>query len=469
MFVVTVKLAETGLREITPIEAETFLQAYPAQLEIAMDNNFFEFIETTKDIAKPENYELYYNTVRKFSLLRDIEAQGMDIQKWYGGENETEANARLNKFTIKDILNDIETAQSKLRSKYDVDFVRNKLGAGDDVEELLAEFDEIPAFGAFRSSPYLTALYMGICRGHLQMHSAGSGQGKSIYSVMDATYLSAGELWDEAKQDFVPNLNARGPALFIATEMDLRREIKPKFLASVSGVPTNTITQGKSTKAERERILYAGEVLKQSGMYLVDMPDFTSKSVEQKIHEYVDSKGVETVVFDYLQLNSPLGQEYKANSGGVPSREDLVIRGLATDLKAYAERYNVRLITSSQLNGNEKTMEFPDESCLSSAKSIKQKLDAGCIIMSLSDRPKEAKIVEPYIASMRKGVGNNRPPKPNIVTYIYKARHGIYGEQKLKIFSYFDRGLLRLTDYCVLDQYNKPVNIPIPKLEAEHG
>ena len=465
MFVTAVKLAESGIQEIDPIEAENFLQSYPTQLEIANDSNFFEFIATTKELAKTENYESYYNTVRKFSLLRDLQSQGVEIKPWYDGDTEVEANAKLNKFTIEDILSHVESAQAQLRSKYDVNFVRDEECAGEDIEGLLAEFDEAPSFGALRSSPYLSQLFLGLNRGHLQMHSAPSSTGKSRYSAMDLAYLSANRMWDEDAQDFVKNLNYTGAGLFIFTEMNLRREVKPLFLSALSGVEYNIITKGQTTKAERERILEAGEIMKECNLYLVDMPDFTSKSIERKIHEYVDRFGVENVVFDYLQLNSPLAEEYKTRNGGVPSREDLVIRSLATDLKAYAERYNVRLITSSQLNGNEKTMDFPDESCLSSAKSIKQKLDGGCIMLSAVDRPKEMKLAEPYIAQYRKGFGEDRAPMPNLITYVYKSRFGELASQKLKIFSYFDRGKMKMFDYCVLDSYNRLVSVPKPVIK----
>lgn len=467
MFVVAVKLGENGIKEVTPIEAENFLKSYPSQLEIANDSNFFEFIETTKELSSQGNYELYYNTIRKFSLLRELKAQGIEINRWYDGPTEVEANAKLNQFTIKDILSELENSQAKLRSKYDVDFVREEECAGSNIEELLAEFDEAPAFGAFRSSPYLTQLFMGLNKGHLQMHSAPSSVGKSRYSAMDLSYLSANRMWDEDSQDFIINKNYSGSGLYIFTEMNLRREVKPLFLSAISGVPYNVITKGLSSKEERERILEAGKIMEECNLFLVDMPDFTSSAIDRKIHEYVDNYGTENVIFDYLQLNSPLAEEYKNRNGGVPSREDLVIRSLATDLKAYAEKYNVRLITSSQLNGTEKSNDFPDESCLSSAKSIKQKLDGGCIFLSAKDRPKELKLVEPYMSKIRKGLGEDRTPMPNLITYVYKSRFGEYADQKLKIFSYFDRGLMRIKDYCVLDNRNNIVSLPKPVIKGE--
>ena len=160
------------------------------------------------------------------------------------------------------------------------------------------------------------------------------------------------------------------PGLFILQDV-YKKKINP-ILSAVSGVDNNKILNGQLSKEEKNRVIKAGDILTQSQILICDMPDFTSKSIERKIKSAVEGMGVENVVFDYMQLNASLAEEFKQRNGGVPSREDLVVRSLATDLKAYAEKYNVRMITSSQLNGNEKTMDCPDESCLSSAKSIKQ-------------------------------------------------------------------------------------------------
>lgn len=457
------KLAESGANQATEIEIDNVLQAHPTQYETAQDNNFCEFVATIRELANVDNYAVYYNEVRKFSLLRDLKENGYDVSKYYDELDEAESGKNLAKVDMRDILNAVELDQLKLRNKYDVNYTRDEMQAGEDTESLLEEFEEVPSFGAFRASPYLTQLFMGVNKGNLQMHSAPSGVAKTRYSIMDLCYLSSPYLWDEEEEEFVENPNYCGKGLFIHTEMNQRRELNPIFLACVSGVENNRITQGQLTSDEKERVIHAGEILKEN-ICLSDMPDFTSATIDRKIKEKVEGFGVENVVFDYLQLNGSLGEEFKQKYGGVPSREDLVIRALATDLKAYAEKYDVRLITSSQLNGNEKNIAFPDESCLSSAKSIKQKLDAGCIILSAKDRQKEVKKAEPFLK--RKGFGDGREKMPNIVTYVYKSRFGLYADQKIKVFSYFDRSVMRLKDYVCLDAYDQVVNIPMAKIKG---
>lgn len=465
LYVCAFNVAKTGCSDITEIEIDNFVSKYEAQKEILEDGNFAEFINTVKELSSLDNFEYYYNIVRKFSLLRELKEQGITIDDYYDEtKDEVIAQQEFEKWSIQDILSNVESKTDKLKTKYDTRYVRDEMLAGSNTEDLLNEFSVAPSFGAFRSSPYLTQLFMGLNKGHLQMHSAPAGVAKTRMSIMDLCYLSSKYLWDVEANEFIENKNYCGAGLFIATEMNLRREINPIFLACISGVENNKITNGQLNKQERERVLQAGEILQDSKLFLTDMPDFTSKSIEHKIKEMTEQNGVENVVFDYLQLNSALAEEFKQRNGGVPSREDLVIRSLATDLKAYAEQYNVRMITSSQLNGNEKEMSFPDESCLSSAKSIKQKLDAGVIYLSAKERAKEMKIAEPLLNAKRRGFGEDRVPMPNIIGYVYKSRFGLYSDQKTKIFSYFDRSIMRITDFIVLDAYNIPIKIPRPVL-----
>ena len=108
---------------------------------------------TVKELCSPESFELYYTTLRKFSLLRELKEDGYNIADYYDEMlDETEQMAKLNKWTIGEILTDIEFKSAKLRTKYDVKYVRNEIKAGENVAERLAAFKEQPSFGALFQS-----------------------------------------------------------------------------------------------------------------------------------------------------------------------------------------------------------------------------------------------------------------------------------------------------------------------------
>ena len=181
LFVAGQKIAASGATDIGYIEVDNFISAYEAQQEILVDGNFSEFIDTVKELAVLENFEYYHTIIRKFTLLRDLKNNGYDISKYYDEtEEEDVAQKQLDQWTIKDILDNIDQEATLFRNKYDINFVRNQMVAGEDTEDLIAEFEQAPAFGSFLTSPYLTQLYMGLCRGHLIMNSSPAGTGKAL-------------------------------------------------------------------------------------------------------------------------------------------------------------------------------------------------------------------------------------------------------------------------------------------------
>lgn len=465
MYLGIVKLFNNGCQEITPIDMDNILQSHPASAEVANDNNYMEFMETTKLLAIVENYEHYYTVVRKFALLRELKDSGIDIKEFYEElQDENEQAAKLEKLSIQDILNEVELKGIKLRSKYDVKYVRTEMVAGEDTEGLIEEFEQAPAFGAFLCSPYLTQLYMGWCRSHLIMESSGSGVGKTRMSIADLCGVAVDQHWDDNAQDFVDNSNYQGPGLFIHTELTSRSEINPMFLACISGVDVKHITQGILTHEEKLRVLKAGEILQTNNMHIVDMADFTCQTIDRKIKECVESYGMQYCVFDYVQLNSAVTQEYRQCTEA-QAREDLILRNITLELKDMAQKYLVAIKTMTQLNGVEKTLDFPDESCLSGGKSQRNKLDAACITLPVKDRIKEFKRIEPYLK--RKGFGADSRLEPNVVSYVYKSRFGQWADQKIKVWRYFDRARFRNIDLFCTNQYDEIVNIPKPVLEGE--
>lgn len=459
------RLYNEGVSEVTEIEVENIVKNKPVYFEVLQDNNYIDFINTSKELAVIENFDYYYNTIRKFALLRDLKDNGIDINEFYDElQDENEQAAKLEKLSIQDILNVVELKGIKLRSKYDVKYVRGEMVAGEDTESLITDFEQSPAFGAFLCSPYLTQLYMGWCRGHLLDESAPSGVGKTRIAVADLCGVSVDKLWDDEAQDFIYNPNYQGPGLFIHTELATRHEINPMFLACIAGVEVKHITQGLLSHDEKLRVLKAGEILQANNMRLVDMADFTCQSIDRKIKECVEGYGMQYCVFDYVQLNSAATQEYRQNTEA-QAREDLILRNITLELKNMAEKYMVGIKTMTQLNGNEKTMDFPDESCLSGGKSQKNKLDAACITLPVKDRVKERKRIDQYLK--HKGFGANSLIEPNVVSYVFKSRFGEYADQKIKVWRYFDRSKFRNIDLFCTNQYDELANIPKPVLEED--
>lgn len=446
------RLYNEGVAEITEVEIENIVKNKPAYFEVLQDNNFYDFISTVKELSVIENYDYYYTVVRKFALLRDLKDNGIDIKEFYDElQDENEQAAKLEKLSIQEILNVVELKGSLLRNKYDVKYTRDEIVAGEDTQGLIDSFKERPSFGACLQSRYLSTIWNGWSRGHLILRGGPSSSGKSRCSVADLCQVGMLELWDDEIGDFIVNPNYQSPTLFIATEQELRTEVEPMFLASVANVEYRKITSGTMTHEEELRVLKAGEIIKQSGLTITSMPNFTSKSLQRKIKEQVEVNGVQYMVFDYMEIQSELSAEFKAMSAVTP-RQDLVLLNLTADLKMYAEDFNIGILTGCQLRDDWKEARFVDESYLSGSKAMKNKIDNGSIILPTTYLKKDMKILESSFN--RRGFGENRTKLPNICETIFKGRYSIYGDRRLKLWSYFDRGTFRRHDFFVTDDDN---------------
>lgn len=451
LYVVIYNLSINGCKSISIMDIEEWLRPYQAQYNIYKENNGDEYIQTVIELVNAENFESYYKQFRKFSCLREYKEKGFDIRKFWD-EEKTESSQieNLNKYTIEEIINEFGAIQETIKYKY-TQMVSEEMKCGDGFELIKEQFKETPYFGAIMCSPYQTMLYRGWCRGHLLLRSAPSGFGKTILAVGELCNVCATELWDEDVGDFVVNPNYQEcGGLFINTEMDLSTELTPMFIAYISNVSRSIIMDGKyESKEQEERVDRAIEILHESDIYLIDDPKFTLESIESTIKKYVYNNNVGYVIFDYLQDNGIIGKEMKKTHEVVA--RDTIILNMAEELKTWAREYNIGIYTSTQLNGNEKTNDIIDEGCLSGGKAVKNKVDAGNIIMY--PRKKELTIFDKI--DERKGFGNVRP---NLISHNYKVRFGKYGSN-IKIYQYADLGTGRITDLCCTNVINQPIKI----------
>lgn len=84
------------------------------------------------------------------------------------------------------------------------------------------------------------------------------------------------------------------PTLFIATEQD-RSEIQTMMLAFLSNVDEDHILRGQYLEGERDRVLKAAEIIKNSPIWVEELPDFSLQDVENKIKKNIRERDVKYV------------------------------------------------------------------------------------------------------------------------------------------------------------------------------
>ena len=181
--------------------------------------------------------------------------------------------------------------------------------------------------------------------------------------IADACNFACGEIYDTDFGMWIKN-GAKLPTLFIATEQD-KGEVQTMMLAFLSAVNEEHILNNKYLDGEEERVHRAAEILKDSPIWVEEIPDFSLLDIENCIKKYIREKDVKYAIFDYLHSSMKILEEVTKRSGGVKLREDNILFMLSTKLKDICNKYSVFIMTATQLNGqaNGET-ETPDQTLL---------------------------------------------------------------------------------------------------------
>lgn len=475
VFGVCKNLAIKGARNIDIIEVEEFLKNYETQYNVYKENNGSEFINTIKQLGEnsKDNIDYYYSNVRKNSLLREYDNNGFDIKEIWDVDKSIEINENsLDKWEIETICDFFDKKQSEINKKYRLSSYTEEMIVGDGVEELLDEFEESPMIGAGLVSPMLNSLYRGWCKGHLILRGSPSSFGKTTMGIADACNVSSLKIWSDEKKDFIDNPYYQGMGAYCHSEQKMRNEIQPRFLSTISGIPYNIILDGAFKPDEKERLIEAGHIMKESNFKLINYPEFTSSGIKELIRD-LSLNGYEYFTQDYTWNNFYIISDLKKINGNNVIREDQALLHFIDTLKSSAEQYDMAVATMIQLNGRQNEVELVDESCLFGSKSIKTKLDNGSIYMQ--PRKKELSQVELLIAKWNKK--NNPNPfgnmiYPNAVSHTFKTRYNRYG-MNLKVWHYVDNSIGKMTDMFCTTWNNEPLTdkdgktFELPKLYIE--
>lgn len=450
-------LVASGAEEIDSVVIDTFLRNYPEQYNVCKQYDFMSFIPEIKRVTSDKNVAYYYEIVRKFAMLREYKATGFDIHEIYD-ETKDEASQRnkLNSISLRDIDEYFESKRLAIKRNFiSTDNVEH-YKAGDDFEFTKETFKVTPRLGLSFQSPYLNDVYRGIMG--LTLRSGASGSGKTTLSIGDACMSGVKYYYDLEKHKYITNKSYIGNVLFINTEMDLREELDIMFISWISGVSRNKIMDGIYHGDEEERVDKARQILELSGIYVVDNPEFTAKTLEEIIEDYIINKNVKLVVFDYVQNQGYVANEL-AEESGIPMREDMVLLTLTDRLKQLSRKYNIPILTGTQLNGRELEMPYPTEACLAGGKSQVRKADCSMIITPLTE--KQMNEIEPYIATY------SDLPKPNLIVHNIKGRASRFPKY-IRVYQYVDLGTGRSQDLYVTTKDLQPIT-SIEKLKIYHN
>ena len=91
VFYAIFNMAQNGAEKITPQDIDLYLNQYEAQYEFYKKEKGYEFVTQCYQTAEgtdQHQFDFYYNRLKKFSVLRDLEAIGIDTTAFYNTEQD---------------------------------------------------------------------------------------------------------------------------------------------------------------------------------------------------------------------------------------------------------------------------------------------------------------------------------------------------------------------------------------------
>lgn len=448
-------LAHHGAKQIDSIDVYNTAEKYQNIIEIFNENNCKDFITTIKQLSSQDNIELYYNNVKRMSLLRKYDKLGYDISRFYDVDNDKDLSAGK---SVDEIIEYYEGQLVKIKKEFYKNSNIEEIKAGDGFEDVKAQFMKEPMYGASSFSLYANTATRGWVDKQLTIYSIPSGVGKTTIGLYNLVKVCCPEIWDyDSKQYVINKCCEHQGGLYIQYEMDSQYEVTPKIIASISGVPTFHILNGQYDKGESERVDKAIEILKQSNIYLVTMPSFTVGLIENYVKDYVINHNVKFCIFDYVSEQASVSSDI-AKQNGVQTRSDQVLSTIASKLKDIAVECKVAIMTFTQTNANANNQEYMDAGCVAGSRSVQNKADIAGVIMPL--RKSEEEVCD----MMMQSKFPNSEMRPNRILHLYKMRFSSE-QQGIKIWFNLNLNTGYVTDFFVTDKYNKPYEMDKTRLE----
>lgn len=450
---------QLGAKELNLHVVEDYLANRPKALATYKANNGTEYLLKIADVANPLVFDYNYHRMKKFTLLRAYENLGMDLS-WYLDENSLdmkrlqEQRDKFDNDSLEDIANLINDKIEAIKMEYVQTVDGAEAQIADGLDEFLESLKTTPSLGYPLYGKFINTITRGARLGKFFLRSAATGVGKSRSMIGDACFIGCSQMYDLTQNKWV-TLGAPQSVLYIATEQTID-EVQTMCLAFLAGVEEEHILLNNYYLGEIERIDKAKQLLKQSKIRFVCLPDFSMNDIENTIKKHIREYGVQYCFFDYIHSSAKILTEVGGGAKVKGLREDNVLFLLASKLKDICVQYGVFILSSTQLNADYKESETPDQNLLRGSKAIADRIDLGMILMEVTKVDKE---------KINSFCVKNGVPVPNIKLSVYKNRQGRW--KGIYLWMNAERGMCRFDGMFCTDWNYNPIDMEDIKITVE--
>ena len=415
-------LHQLGVRKISSANIEDYLESRPKKLAVYKANRGSEYLEKISENSQVAAFNYYYHRLKKMTLLRLYNEEiGMDLSWLYDLNNIFDQKKKqaqedwLDNHTEQEIIDLIDEKIDNIKISYSGGAADGIIQAGKGGRQLFEQLKNNPDIGYPLYGRLINTVFRGARLGKFYLRSAATNVGKSRAMAADACYIGCDEIYDLEKKQWVSTGPAQ-PTMYVMTEQEFD-EVQTMMWAFLSGVNEEHILTYKYVGDEEERVLHAIDLIEKSPLYLKELHDFSLKDIENVVKTSIRSYNVSYFFLDYIHSSMKILHEVASRASVKGLREDNVLFMISVRLKDLAVENNIFIMSSTQLNGDYTSVTIFDQNLLRGAKSIADKIDAGSILLNLTEADKEV---------INKLCSEKGMEIPNLKMSIYKNRRGKY-------------------------------------------
>lgn len=436
--------AET--KRIDEVDIDNYLASYPTLYKIWEKHGGFQYVRDSIEHSNEDTFRSNYDRLKKFSLLRFYVSNGVDVSDLYDYHSVDiltmdKGMKTIDSMTVQEIIEHYTVKVLRVRDEFNVGQESRNFVAGDDLDDLLINLNKEPEFGFPFRNGFYNSIFRGMRPGKFMLRSAGTGTGKTRQALADVCNAACDEIYDIDNDRWVKN-GYSIPSLFISTELE-KQEVQTIILAFVSGVNEQVIKNGHYSYKIEARLKKAIKIIKRMPLYCVYINDFSIADIEAIIEQYIIEHMVKIVAFDYIQITPKLSRSM-TKAFGSALREDQILVQFSSALKILANKYQIFIMSSTQLNRSSKEVENRDTTALRGGSATADKVDHGLMTFKVT-----SKDLSNLKHILEHGIGGGRPDYSH---WIYKNRSGL---NNCIIWTQMDLGTMREIPLFVTDlDYN---------------
>ncbi len=452
MFGSIYNLHALGAKTITINAIEDYLEQREKKFAVYKSYNGAEWLEQCKEVINVATFDYYYQRLKKFTLLRMYDSIGVNVSYIYDANNITDIKLKqkqedwLDNHSLEEIADVINDKIEDIKLKYVSNSTDDIVEAGKGQNELLADLLKAPNVGYPMCGKYINKIFRGARFGCFYLRSAPTNLGKSRLMAADSCNFACNELYNPQTQSWEPNGSAE-PTIYITTEQSVD-EIQTMMWSFISCVPEDHILENKYEEGELDRVKRAINIIANSPLYIRELPDFSLKDVEDVVKTGIRKYGIRYVCFDYIHSSMKVLSEISGRANVKGLREDNILFMMSVKLKDIANQNGVFILSSTQLNGDYVESKTYDQNLLRGAKAIADKIDAGMIMLPVTDQDRE---------SIKLFCDKNGFEMPTMKMSIYKNRRGRYNH--FFLWCKPDLGICRINVQFATSYFYEPIEM----------